>query len=308
MNNQAHQDAWESKPLIAGGAKKLMGTIGAKSRDLWQVPVGQIKVLKGFNVREKDDAYHAHIKALAKSIEMEGFFQDKPLAGYVAKEADGDVIYLTDGHCRYEAVQQAITDGATIESLPVVVKPNSCSLEDLTVALVVSNTGKPLTPYETGVVVKRLQGFGWDSEKVAERLQLSVQYVDQLLTLMGAPLEIRRMVQAGQVSAAIAVEMLRKHAADAVGLLLQAHDKASKSGSKKVTAKHLPGAKLKKELTKQAPVMRETLSAIQADPGFEGLKESIRQKLHQLLKSLEEAAVEQDASKDDSAQDSLLTS
>ena len=98
METQDNAALWTTPQLIAGGAKKHMGQIGAKSRDLWQVPVDQLKVLKGFNVREKDEAYHAHINALAKSIETEGFFQDKPLAGYVAREGDGDVIYLADDH------------------------------------------------------------------------------------------------------------------------------------------------------------------------------------------------------------------
>lgn len=207
----------------------------------------------------------------------------------MAREGDGDVIYLTDGHCRYEAVQLVIQRGGSIETLPVVVKPNSCSMEDLTVALVVSNSGKPLTPYELGQVCKRLVGFGWDAEKIAERLQISEQYAEQLLSLMGAPAEIRKMVQAGEVSAAIAVEMLRKHAGEAVALLRQAQSRASESGSKKVTAKHLPGAKLKKVLTKQAPVMRDTLREVCADPAYAGLHEDLRNKLEQLLQASSDA-------------------
>ncbi len=93
----------------------------------------------------------------------------------------------------------------------MVVKPNSSSLEDLTVSLVTSNGGKRLTPYELGMVAKRLEGFGWEPERIASRLLITEQYVEQLLMLMGAPLGLRQAVQAGHMSAANAVELLRKH-------------------------------------------------------------------------------------------------
>lgn len=275
--------------LIAGSAKKVMDEVGAKSRDLWQVPVEQIKVIPGFNVREKDEAYHEHIESLAKSILTEGFYQDKPLAGYVAREGDKEVIYLTDGHCRFEGTQLANSRGANITRLPLVIKPNSSSLEDLTVSLVVSNSGKPLTPYEVGVVCKRLVGYGWDNKEIAGRLGFTEQYVDQLLTLMGAPLEIRKMVQAGALSAANAVDMLRKHGAKAVEILLNAQQKANEAGQKKVTARHLPGATFKKVITKEAPAMLNTLREIKEDPGFANLSESMRLKLEEVLSKLAQA-------------------
>lgn len=101
--------------LFPGAVKQAMASSHAKSRDLWQVPVANIRIIDGFNVRIRDAKYDEKIDELAKSILAEGFYQDKPLAGYVAKENGENVIFVTDGHRRYEATLKAITAGAQIE-------------------------------------------------------------------------------------------------------------------------------------------------------------------------------------------------
>ena len=86
--------------LVQGSTKKAMHSANASSRDLWQVEIESIRVIDNFNVRIKDDKYDAHIRALADSMKSEGFYQDKPLAGYVAKdgEAEKEIVtfYVTD--------------------------------------------------------------------------------------------------------------------------------------------------------------------------------------------------------------------
>ena len=141
-----------------------MTAVDAKSRDLWQVPIEAIRVIPGFNVRVKNTSYDQHIEDLAESILREGFKPDKPLAGYVSQEDGVNVISVVDGHCRLEAVRIAISRGAEISRLPVVVSPPGTTMEDLTVSLVSSNSGKELTPYEISMVVRRLVRFGWETE------------------------------------------------------------------------------------------------------------------------------------------------
>lgn len=67
------------------------------------------------------------------------------------------------------------------------------SLEDLTVKLFRSNSGLPLTPYETELVCKRLIRYGLELEVVAERMGLGTAYVDGLLMLVGGPKSIRML-------------------------------------------------------------------------------------------------------------------
>ena len=65
--------------LTSGNVKAAMATATAKSRDLWQVPISQIKIVDGFNPRIHNAAYDVHIEDIAESIFEHGFYQDKPL-------------------------------------------------------------------------------------------------------------------------------------------------------------------------------------------------------------------------------------
>jgi hypothetical protein len=120
----------------------------------------ELKFMSGFNARTPRPGLEAHIRALADSMKSEGYYMDKPIAVYIAREGDQEVKYVSDGHCRTKAVLLAIQEGAEIETIPAVPEERGVSLEDLTVKLYRSNTGLPLTPYETGLVCKRLIRYG----------------------------------------------------------------------------------------------------------------------------------------------------
>lgn len=223
--------------LSAGNVKAAMSAVGAGRSDMWTVPVAQIKVLDGFNVRVHNAEYKARIEEIAKSILANGFLKDKPLTGYVAKEDGQQVIYVTDGHTRLEAVKLAIGYGAEIESLPVITKPAGTSIEDLTVALVTSNNGRPLAPIEMGAVVKRLAGYGMAEEVIAKRIGVTTGYIKDLLLLMGAPKAIRKAVEDGKISAANAVAQMKKHGDKAADVIGSAIEEAEEAGETKVSKK-----------------------------------------------------------------------
>ena len=226
--------------LVPGSVKAAMKEAGASSADLWMVPYDQIRVIEGFNVRVRSPEYLSHVEAIKNSITANGFYRDKPLGGYVGKDEDGNnVIYLTDGHTRHEAVGIAIEEGHAIEALPVLVKPQGTSQEDLTVALVTGNSGRPLTPIETAIVCKRLQGFGLDNKAIANRLGFTKKYVDNLFDLLAAPAAVRKLVEQGKVSASLAIEELKKDGKGAAKKLTEAVEVAEAGGKKKVTKKTL---------------------------------------------------------------------
>lgn len=267
--------------LTAGNVKAAMKEAGAVSADLWQVAPGQLRVLEGFNARVKNEAYTARVRWIADSIKANGYYKDKPLSGFVAREDGVDVIYVTGGHRRHEAVHLAISEGVDVPHVPVVIKPKGTGMEDLTVDLIVGNEGEPLTTYEQAVVCKRLAAFGWDSKEIARRVGYSTaQYVDGLLALAGAPLPIRKMVMESVISATTAIEAIKKHGDKATDVLLAA---VVKAGGGRVTAKAMPGAEFKKAMKKQAEPMYTALTKVHADPGFAGLSEEVRGILAELL-------------------------
>ncbi len=225
--------------LAPGNVKAAMREAAAGSSDLWKVPRTSIRVLPGFNVRTENDEYLAHIASIGESILANGYRQDKPLAGYVAKEGDENIIYLTDGHSRLRAVDYAIERGAELEKLPVVVSPAGTSMTDLAVGLVTSNSGKPLTPLEKAEVCKRLIGYGMEEDEIAKRLGFTKQYVSDLLLLSGANKAVKAMVGSGGVSASNAVEALKKHGANAADMLQGKLGEAKVAGKSKVTKRTL---------------------------------------------------------------------
>ncbi|WP_454735450.1 ParB/RepB/Spo0J family partition protein [Cupriavidus necator] len=226
--------------IIAGNVKAAMKDAGASSGDLWRVPRDQIKVLPNFNVRVRNDEHRAQVRMLADSMLANGYHQDKPIAGYVVVENGQNVIITTDGHTRLEAVDLANSEGAEISVLPVVTKPKGTSLEDITVALVTSNSGRHLQPIEVGEVCKRLIGYGLDEETIAKRLNLTAPYVGELLTLAGAPARIRKLVAEGKIASTLAMSTMKKNPEQAADLLEEAVQTAKAAGKDRATAKHLP--------------------------------------------------------------------
>ncbi|WP_234265095.1 ParB/RepB/Spo0J family partition protein [Hydrogenophaga sp. NFH-34] len=226
--------------FFPGSVKKAMKEAGAGSSDLWKVPRSNIQVAKDFNVRVRNDKYAARVREIADSIKENGFYPDKPLAGYVALDDGGQqVIIVTDGHTRLDAVDLAISEGAEIELLPVVTKPHGTSMEDLTIALHVGNNGNPLTPFEQALVCKRLAGYGMEIATIAKKMGFTETYLDGLMTLMAAPSEVRKLVEVDKVSASLAIDMLKKHGPKALEMLKAGLAKAEASGKTRMTPKHI---------------------------------------------------------------------
>lgn len=232
-------DTTHPNELVRGNVKAAMKEAGASSADLWNVKPALLRVLDGFNGRVVTPEYEAHIESIAESILANGYYQDKPIAGFVADEDGERVIYVTEGHTRHAAVLRAIGRGAPVETVPVVIKPKGTTMEDLTVALVTSNNGRPFTPYETALIVKRLIDMGMPEKVVAQRLGFSRGYVNDLLSLVGAPKAVRDMVVAGQVSATVATKAVKQHGGKAAGHLKSGLAVAKGAGKARVTAQHL---------------------------------------------------------------------
>lgn len=236
--------------LTSAPVDPTMKAAEATTTKLYRVPVDKIKPIPGFNVRVESPDYIAHRDMIRASIAANGYDQTKPLAGYVAKEGDENVIYVTDGHTRLAAVQDFNADPDTAEkdeiaALPVMVHPKEVSLTDLTVALHTANSGRPLTPFELGVVVKRLLAEeGAKKADIATRLGVTTRYLDDVLLLANADAKVKQHVASGSVSSTMAIQLLRKDA-DSAAEKIEAAVKKTAGTGKKATAKHT-GPKMQK--------------------------------------------------------------
>ncbi len=319
--------------LIPGSVKKVMAGIKAVyegksdekstgiaqikgaggSSDLWKVPVKELKVLKGFNVRLPGPDLDAHIAELADSILEEGFMQHKPLAALVL-EIDGELgLYVFDGHCRLESTIKAIEMGADIALLPVVVQDGrNVNLDDLYVTMHRANKGKELTPFEIGLLCKRLSRNGHDDKVIGKRMGIKPQYVDGLLRLVNSPKPLVDAVVSNELAASEAIKMIRSHGnggavqeleSRRARALAEMKDKApadeeitadavepkTAAARPRLTARHASDANVKKTVRKYGLELFKMSRALRADPAYASLSADTRQQLEALLAQLDEA-------------------
>lgn len=228
--------------MIVAGSKEKASKGFTSNRSLFMLPPNKIKQLEGFNVRIKNADYWLKVRELADSIIANGYYLHKPIACIVIKQNAEDVIAVTDGYTRHDAVMLCIQEGHPIENIPCVLQPAQ-NLTDITVGLVTSNSGRQLAPREIGIVCRRLQGYGLDNTTISKRLALSIAYIGQLLSLDAAPREILEMVDNGEVSATLAVQTLKDEGEAAVKVLQGALKDAKEQGKDKVTKKNLKAEK-----------------------------------------------------------------
>lgn len=278
-------------PLVQGGAKALMNQTKTPSRDLWQVEITNVQRLENFNARIHDEEYEAHIAWLADQMVENGYDPESVMKGFVAREGSEQILYLKDGYSRLAAIERANTrlpEDKQIVRVPMVVAAQGTSIEDMTLDLILSNSGKQLRPYEQAIVLKRLVRYGMTPDDIARRLKFTVTTVNGLLLLAAAPPEIRDMVVSGQVSATTAIAEMNQHGSKAVERLKVGLEVARVNGKNRVTKKHLPGNAFKRAVSKEANNLYRAALDIKKDPGYSGLTEETRRQLQDLLTKLEQ--------------------
>ena len=198
----------------------------ATAGEFRRVPVADIHVLDNLNLRVRGTPeYDEAVNEFAASIEANGFYDDKPLAGYI--DADGKVIVI-DGHRRLEAVQRlngASLDGDIVTEVPVVLKSEDSTLADLTIAMIQSSSGRELTMFEKGIGVKRLMSDGMDKASIAHRLGVSEKTIDNYIIVASVPAKARDLLLDDKVTS---TQVLRTKGD--VGKLQSMVDKAAAAG------------------------------------------------------------------------------
>lgn len=226
-------------------AAKVVSALAEKTEKVLMVNPDKLLPLPGFNVRVKNEAYQERVAGIADSIEANGYYSHKPLGG-VLLDSDHDHLFVHDGEHRLDALALLKERGVAIAAVPVAVAPQGTTVEDLTVSLVQSNTGEPLSPVEMGAVVKRLMSYGLDKEAVSKRIGKTTRHIDNLLVLAGAPVGVRTAVADGKIAAAEAVKLVRKDPKNAATKVAEAVKRAEAAGAKKATPKTMQGPKMQR--------------------------------------------------------------
>lgn len=214
-----------------------------KRADAMKVRPSDLHEQPGFNLRIEDADFKASIDALALYIADGGIYP--PLE---VRPRDEGGVWIVDGHRRSRAIRQAIEQhSAPIEWVNIVAFNGNDA--DRTLRIMTSAESRGLSPLETAMGYKRLSAFDWAHDVIAAKVGKTRQHVDQLLILASAPAKVHKMVAEGKVSAAVAVDAVRKHGDEAGNVLDGELGKAKEAGKGKITAGTMKGKALPAKVT-----------------------------------------------------------
>jgi len=139
-----------------------------------------IQELPKYNVRnmESPDTI-AYIRGMADVIKSDGCAAFPPIT--IRRSEDG-VIAVMAGWCRRRAHILAISEGADIKGIQCI-DVGKKSKEEITLDILTSNSGLPLSAMEKAKAVKKLQDFLWSPADIAKKTGWSVTTINNLIQL-----------------------------------------------------------------------------------------------------------------------------
>lgn len=202
--------------------------------DVYKLSPNDLHIKKGWNTRDITTPENIeHIENLARSIAEIGV--KEPLR-VVWEE---NKAYITNGHCRLEAIKLAIKNGADIKAVPVMVEDRYANEADRIFTQIVSNSGKPFTQLEQAKVFKKLLDLGWTQNDIAIKSGKTAGRVSQILELLTLPESVKTMVANGEVSASMAIQTVKTEGKKAAKTLETAVETAKSEGKKRAMPKHV---------------------------------------------------------------------
>lgn len=177
----------------------------------WEVDVQNIKPLNraGGNIRVDYGNEDGSFKELVASIESNGILV--PLRAYRDKDNEGEWIAI-DGHRRLAAAMKLVDKGLSIRAKIISVDARKVSDEQMIIDMVITNSGKPLSPLELSDAVHRLVVLGYKPKEVAAKFGMEVHAVRNLDLLGSAPKRIRDLISKNKLSYTVALDFIKTSA------------------------------------------------------------------------------------------------
>lgn len=160
---------------------------------------------------------------------------------------DNGRIIMVDGEHRHIAVMELISEGMDIGSMSATQFRGG---DDERIAhLITSAQGQPLSPLEAGVQYKKLRDVHmWSVKKISERTGKATATISHAIELAEANTDVRKAVQAGEISSTNARKIVRAHGDNAGKVIANSVQNARMLGKSRATEKNIEGATPTKSL------------------------------------------------------------
>lgn len=199
----------------------------------------QIKIRKGWNFRDFNDAENAeHVENLYQSIREVGV--KEPLTVTFEK---GEC-WLDNGECRLKAALLVIDRDKQEIRVPVRSEDRYANEIDRLINQRVRNSGKPFTVLEDAAFMKKLVDMGMQQGEIAKKCNISAARVSQILEYNRIGTVGRELIQTGQASASLVMEVTKNEGTDAEKALLDGMKAAKKNGHVKLKPDDVKGARV----------------------------------------------------------------
>lgn len=205
-------------------SQKAKNGTGTKVNKTYIVPLSEIYIEPGYNIREIDQE---HVNE----------FRDAFIAGeYVpalAVQSTDKGVKIVDGHHRYLGALAATEAGTEVVRLEC--KDFVGSESDRVAFMVTSSQGKPLTAPQRAEAYQRMLNLGSTVAEIAKKVKRSPDDVKSHLQLLSCGDGLLEMVKSGEVAHTTAVALSKEHGAHAPAIAQEKLEKAKASGKKKLT-------------------------------------------------------------------------
>ena len=156
--------------------------------DVYKLKPSDLHIKPDWNTRDITTPESVeHIEQLSRSIAEIGVKEPLKVVW------EDNKAYITNGHCRFEAIKLAIKNGAEIKSVPVLVEDRFANEADRIFTQIASNSGKPFTQLEQAKVFKKLLDLGWSQNDIATKSGKTAGRVSQILELLTLPESVKTM-------------------------------------------------------------------------------------------------------------------
>jgi ParB family transcriptional regulator, chromosome partitioning protein len=201
----------------------------------FSAPFDYLFIEEGFNIREKLNP--ERIRFFADTYKAGGYL---PALEVIPTNGRFKVM---DGHHRYRAAELAISEGAKIARLDLIMfegDENQAVLRMMNAA-----EGERLTALDKAGGYKRLLNQGMSLEEIAEARKQSPLQIKKMLMLANAPIAVKNAVRDGQIAPTAAIDILvecEKTGANPSEVLKGAMAHAQQNGKVRATPKSINAA------------------------------------------------------------------